>query len=493
MSALNGVLFQFFHYHLHPAGSHWQFLRDEAVTLAAAGVTAVWLPPPCKGSGGRMDVGYGAYDLFDLGEFPQKGTVPTKYGNRAELEEAVAAVRQAGMEAYVDVVFNHKNGGDHTERLHGCEVNWDNRNEVYGCRDIEVWSHFRFPGRRGPDGVPPYSTMIWHWWHFDAADWDESRREKKLYRLKDKQFETEVSKEKGNYDYLLGVDLDTSHPEVAGELRWWGRWIVDTLSADGFRLDAVKHIRSSFFRDWINHLRVHFSGRSLFAVGEYWIDDANQLTNYLDQSEGVMSLFDVPLHYNLHRASTAGSHFDLRRVFDGSLVQRRPLHAVTFVDNHDTQPGEQLESWVEPWFKPHAYALILLRADGYPCLFYGDYYGDQYLRPDGMHATLHSHRFLIDRFLAARRTHSYGTQHDYFDHPNTIGWVRLGDHQHPKTMAVVMTNGSAGHKWMCTFRANARYQDATGHHPEDVVIVTNQDGWARFPCPDGKVSVWLEI
>ena len=43
------------------------------------GVTALWLPPAYKGAGGDKDVGYGVYDLYDLGEFNQKGSVPTKY------------------------------------------------------------------------------------------------------------------------------------------------------------------------------------------------------------------------------------------------------------------------------------------------------------------------------------------------------------------------------------------------------------------------------
>ena len=34
---------------------------------------------------------------------------------------------------------------------------------------------------------------------------------------------------------------------------------------------------------------------------------------------------------------------------------------MTFVDNHDTQPGQALSSFIPAWFKPLAYALILLR------------------------------------------------------------------------------------------------------------------------------------
>jgi alpha-amylase len=86
-----------------------------------------------------------------------------------------------------------------------------------------------------------------------------------------------------------------------------------------------------------------------------------------------MSLFDIPLHYRFREASLAEATYDLRTIFDRTLVQQQPSLAVTFVDNHDTQPGQSLESWVEPWFKPLAYALIILRRDGYPCVFQGDY------------------------------------------------------------------------------------------------------------------------
>lgn len=56
-------------------------------------------------------------------------------------------------------------------------------------------------------------------------------------------------------------------------------------------------------------------------------------------------------------------------IFDGSLVASRPDLAITFVENHDTQRGQALESTVEEWFKPLAYGLILLRQEGKPCLF----------------------------------------------------------------------------------------------------------------------------
>ncbi|MEM9155020.1 MAG: alpha-amylase [Cyanobacteria bacterium P01_F01_bin.33] len=488
----NGVLMQFFHYRYPSGGRLWKQIKAKAAELADRGITAIWFPPPYKGNSGGFDVGYGVYDLFDLGEFNQKNTIPTKYGTRAELEDAISAVKNAGMQVYVDTVFNHKVGGDNTETVRACEVDRNNRNRTYGCRDIRIWSHFTFPGRRDADGNLKYSTMEWRWWHFDSADWDDLRQENKIYRLKDKTFEMAVSKEYGNYDYLLGIDSDTRHPEVDGELRWWGRWIVDTLDIDGFRIDAVKHIRSEYFKDWLNHLRTHFSDRDLFAVGEYWSGDIDNLHGYLTRTEGTLSLFDVPLHYRFYTASHSGSSYDMRTILDRTLMQEQPSLAVTFVDNHDTQPGEMLESWVEPWFKPLAYAIILLRNEGFPCIFYGDYFGDTYERHDGSTATMYAHSFLIDKFLFARHNYGFGDLHDYFDHPNTIGWTRLGNSEHPGSMAVVLSNGGDGYKWMNMFRPQAEYFDITEHFSETDTVTTNAEGWGKFPCLGGKVSVWLQ-
>lgn len=48
-----------------------------------------------------------------------------------------------------------------------------------------------------------------------------------------------------------------------------------------------------------------------------------------------MTFFDVPLHYKFHEASEAGSAFDLRTIFENTIVGFRPGDAVTFVDNHE--------------------------------------------------------------------------------------------------------------------------------------------------------------
>ncbi len=489
MSELNGVMMQYFHWYTPADGNLWNQLAKSAKDLAKIGVTSLWLPPAYKGTSGGMDVGYGVYDLFDLGEFDQKGSVRTKYGTKDEYLRAIKAAQDCGIKIYADVVFNHKLGADEEEEAEATPFNPDNRNDTVGeYQKIKAWTHFTFPGRG-----QTYSSMEWHWWHFDAIDYNSyDTNANAIYLLKGKEFDRNVDLEKGNFDYLMGCDLDMQNPEVTGELKYWGEWYVDTTNVDGFRFDAVKHVSAKFFQEWLEHVR-NYAKRDLFAVGEYWSYEVEALHNFITVTDGKVSLFDAPLHYNFHAASKAGNDYDLRTIFDGTLVQQQPTLAVTLVDNHDSQPLQSLESVVESWFKPLAYALILLRREGYPCIFYPDYYGDHYkdTANDGneYEIWLDKHQWILDKFLFARQTYSYGNQYDYFDHANTIGWTRLGDEEHPGGMAVVLSNGGDGTKFMEVGQLNRTYIDITESIKES--IATNDEGWADFRCNAGSVSVWV--
>ena len=111
---------------------HWRLLTDNAALLAYAGFTAVWLPPAYKGQAGVDDVGYGVYDTYDLGEFDQKGAVPTKYGTKDEYLAAVAALKAAGIDVMADVVLNHRMGADASEDVLALEVDPANRYRPLG-------------------------------------------------------------------------------------------------------------------------------------------------------------------------------------------------------------------------------------------------------------------------------------------------------------------------------------------------------------------------
>ncbi len=488
MEEVNGVLFQYFHWYIPPDGSLWKELESNAASLAEKGFTAIWIPPAYKGDFGGEDVGYAVYDWFDLGEFDQKGSVRTKYGNKAELIDACAKLREHGVHVYADIVLNHLMGGDNLEEIRATPHSDSNRHEKEGePTTIAAHTNFTFPGRNGK-----YSDMQWHWWHFTAVDTDANHPERRsVYLFEGKQFDHNVDLERGSYDYLMGCDVDVHNPEVADQIKYWGAWFYDQIQFEGVRFDAVKHVEAGFFPQWLTHVRSH-AGKDIFAVGEYWSYNLDALTAFVEVTGGKVALFDAPLQAKFHQASKSGNSFDMRTIFDGTLVSTKPELAVTIVANHDTQPLQALEAPVEPWFKPLAYALILLRKEGYPTVFYPDYYGAKY-RDKGRDGNeydidMPSHRLLIDRMMSVRKKYAFGDQYDYFDHPNTIGWTRGGSDEHPGGMAVVLTNGDSGMKRM-RLAANADYRDATEH--KEAVIRTDNEGWADFPCPAGSLSVWV--
>lgn len=475
---INGVMMQYFEWYLSDTPPLWNIVKQQAQEVAKVGISAVWLPPAYKGNGGIHDVGYGVYDLYDLGEFDQKGSVRTKYGTKKEYIAAIHALQKAGIDIYPDIVLNHKMGADETELVPAHMVRRDQRLETCGNEEIiEAWTKFTFPERK-----QKYSDFTWNWTHFDGIDYDHKTKQSAVYELYGKSWDDEVSGEFGNYDYLMGADIDFKNQEVKEELMKWGAWYQEMTHMDGVRLDACKHIHFSFFKEWLSFLRQRDT--QLFAVGEYWSANVEELLHYLDVNEHCLSLFDVPLHMHFHDVSVANGNYDMSKLLENTLVSRCPQNAVTFVDNHDTQPSQSLSSWVLDWFKPLAYSILLLRKDGYPCVFYGDYYGIPHDHIPPMNAWL-------DSLLQLRQTNAYGTQTDYFDDYNIIGWTRSGDEDHPNPLAVIMSDSIGGTKRMYVGIGFAKqyFYDALHHRSDEILI--DEEGYGSFVCEGGSVSVFI--
>ena len=472
-------MMQYFEWYLPEDGLFWRRCAAQAGAIRNAGINMLWLPPAYKGAGGKRSVGYDVYDTYDLGEFCQKGSVATKYGPRRDYLKAVRRLQSQGIEVMADIVLNHMIGADATQTVIAQEDCPTNREQPLGePREIAAWTRFDFPGRKGK-----YSSFRWNASHFSGTDLDARTGQSGIFRLSGKQWNRETDSENVNYDYLMGADLDTDCPETVAAVTDWGRWYLDTVQPDGLRLDAVKHIGFEFYRDWLETMREH-AGRNLFTVGEYWSADLGKLAHYLDVTENSLSLFDVPLHYRLLEAADPGKPFDMRALFNDTLVDSRPDCAVTFVDNHDTQPGQALSSFIPAWFKPIAYALILLQSGGVPCVFYGDYYGiphDRIAPTPGLR-----------KLIKLRERYAYGEQQTYYDDPSVIGLTRMGDDEHPGSgLAVLVSNACAGEKRMRVGGrfAGSIFYDALSDSARTTVI--DGDGFGTFSVDGGAASVWV--
>ena len=478
MKKINGVIMQYFEWYLETNQNLWNEISKNAENLAKIGITALWLPPAYKGIGGKDEVGYGVYDLYDLGEFDQKGTIKTKYGSKEEYINCILSLKQAGIESYADIVLNHKMGADMLQTIPAEKVDWGNHNEIVSGKEIvRVATKFTFPGRK-----KKYSDFEWNWTHFDGIDYNDKTKEHAIFKFINKEWANEVDEEFGNFDYLMGADVDFQNEEVREELLRWGKWYIETTDVDGFRLDAVKHINAEFYEQWLKELRKDLK-EELFAVGEYWSGDVSKLHRYITETNGETSLFDVPLHYNFYNASR-DENYDLTQILDKTLMKENPSKAVTFVDNHDTQPEQSLQSYVERWFKLPAYSIILLRDEGYPCVFYGDFYGIKHSNIEKIEG--------LKEMITIRKEKAYGKQNDYFDNPSCIGWTRAGDEEHIKSgVAVLISNKYDSEKRMYIGKnlVGEEFIDAIGNCEEKVII--DEEGFGNFKVKAKSVSVWV--
>lgn len=136
MTKCNRTILQGFEWHTpsappaphdtHSPSSHYARLTRLLPSLANLGVSDLWLPPGCKANNPQGN-GYDIYDLWDLGEFEQKGSRSTKWGSREELADLIAKAGECGVDIIWDAVLNHKAGADGTEECWAVEVDKEGR------------------------------------------------------------------------------------------------------------------------------------------------------------------------------------------------------------------------------------------------------------------------------------------------------------------------------------------------------------------------------
>ncbi len=123
--------------------------------------------------------------------------------------------------------------------------------------------------------------------------------------------------------------------------------------------------------------------------------------------------------------------------------------------------------------------------EGYPCVFYGDYYG--------MKGEESPHRLIIDVLLDLRRRYAYGEQVNYFDHPSTVGFVRTGNEEHKGSgLIFLMSNDEAGSKTLCLGEAHQgeEWYETTGSIPDSVTLDENGNG--KFSVQERNITVWIQ-
>ncbi len=330
-----GVIMQAFYWdcpqHENKEQQWWNHVRSQIPTLKKARFTALWLPPTGKGAAGGYSMGYDPYDYYDLGEFDQKGSIPTRFGTRDDLKALIDEAHKKDehgkdMQVYNDLVLNHNAGAD--------------AEELNPIINQQVWTKF----------TPKSGKFFRNWECFHPSP----------YRAQDE-------------DLFGGMpDLCHYNPYVFGEFSRLARWLVEEIGFDGFRYDFVKGF-GVWVIDALQGQRYIRDGKVFkpFGVGECW-DTPDIIDEWLSRanatSDNPVRAFDFPLRGRL-KDMCDNPNYNLRNLpHPGTLLTSRPSEAVTFVENHDIVRDMPIVR-----DKMLAYAFILTH-EGYPCVFWQDYY-----------------------------------------------------------------------------------------------------------------------
>lgn len=374
----NDVLMQAFYWDVpvdvaNLNGTWWNHLAQITPELSEAGITAVWTPVPAKGNWGIYDSGYGIYDHYDLGEYDQKGSVETRYGSRAELQQMIDAMHQNGIYVYSDVVLNHLYGGDENFEANPAVTDYAKHNYKYEpYPDDEIrWSDDSTAHTRTNIFYPTHANepnYEWHYNHFHPSSATDSLTD----------FADDVLRPNTKF---FGNDLNTNDAEVAQRLCDWGKWLKEKIGFDGFRMDFVRGLTTDFVAKWVNNLPKQ-DGQQPFVVGEYWAQDGRYIKEWVEAvaAQGAsVHAFDFPLKFMLtDMCNKDGSEFNMAWLNHAGLVRNQygaslpSSSVVTFVENHDT--GKEYDKWITRDIKL-AYAYILTH-EGTPCIFYSHFFGD---------------------------------------------------------------------------------------------------------------------
>ena len=301
------------------------------------GITGIWLMPPAEA------FSYHGYDVTDY------RMIESDYGTNEDFKRLMEEAHARGIAVIIDLVVNH------TSEHHPWFV---------ASKDIEsefvdwyIWEDDN-PNYAGPWGAP-----AWH--------------------------------EADNGHYYYGIfwsgmpDLDYTNAAVTDEMYDVAAFWLDVMGADGFRLDAIKHViedgelqeLTPQTRAWLVDFQAHLQTvkPDVLTVGEFFNVPAFRIAPYVEEN-AVNIAFEFDLASDIIRSVLRKNKRDITRAHERGLRDYPLNQFAVFLTNHDqTRIATQLIGDVGA---NKVAATLLLTGPGVPFLYYGEEVGMAGAKPD---------------------------------------------------------------------------------------------------------------
>ena len=304
-------------------------LSNMASEFAAAGFTAVWMPPM---SNSVSKQGYLPRDLYDLN---------SAYGTAEELKACIDALRDNGLKPIADIVINHRCAHEQ-----GSDGKWN-----------------KFGGR-----------LAWTNSHICSNNPDFGG----------------TGNRKPQEDYTAAPNIDHSQDSVRKDITEWLLWLRKSIGFAGWRFDFVKGYAGEHVAEYVNATVPEMAFGEYWdtcsyqdGVLSYNQDGHRQRTvDWCDATGGTCAAFDFTLKGILQEAVSKQEYWRLvdNQGRPSGVLGLWPSRAVTFLENHDT--GSTLQHWPFPWEHVSAGYAYLLTHPGTPCVFFDHFYYDETIKQD---------------------------------------------------------------------------------------------------------------
>ncbi len=309
------------------------------------GIEAVWLMPMSPSPS------YHKYDVTDY-----YGIHPD-YGTMEDFKAFVDEAHSRGIKVVIDLVLNHS-GKDHPWFKEAAA------NPESPYRDYYVWAHKDDPmttGEGKTTGADSYNTRHWH-----SVEGDD-------YKY---------------FGYFWGgmPDLNFDNQKLREETYKIGRYWLQEVGVDGFRLDAARHIfpddREADNHDFWKEFKAEMQKAKpdVYLVGEVWAE-ADKVAPY---TKGLPALFNFEMSWAILRALKNGNGDSLAtihaQVMDLYEKQNPDFIDATILSNHDqnrimSEVGNDMQ-------KAKMAAALLFTLPGSPYIYYGEEIGMRGKKPD---------------------------------------------------------------------------------------------------------------